>query len=383
MQRAHGLFLGDAVRPRLLDPRELSIDHGASAARARHRQSRHPHRRDGARSHARAATDEPTASVSSTSTSGKQLQADGARRRARRERLRNGAHSAQFQDRRVSPRTRQLQRQGRQISHGHGRRRSRAARFRCWKTCRRTTRTAPAAASCMSPWWLYKSSTPASSVSRAAITSNSAAAGACPAAAPVPDWNGSPAAAMARKFKEDARRYYGSLVYFAGRGEMIPNENSFCEIDPQVKDKWGIPVLRFHWQWSEHETRQAAHMQKTFARDHRSDGRQGAQPGRKRDGAKAIAPGGSIIHEVGGAIMGADPQDSVHNAWCQTWDVENLFLTDGALSRPTPTRIPRSPSWPSPGARPTTFSTACAARSSDGSPHHHQMGPGRRRVRGR
>jgi hypothetical protein len=55
------------------------------------------------------------------------------------------------------------------------------------------------------------------------------------------------------------RRYYGSFVHFSGRGEMIPNERSYCEIDPVVKDKWGIPVLRFHWEWSEHETRQAAH----------------------------------------------------------------------------------------------------------------------------
>src|ERR1700675_3985061 len=67
------------------------------------------------------------------------------------------------------------------------------------------------------------------------------------------------------KFKQDVRRYYGSLVWFDGRGEMIPNDKSFCEIDPLVKDKWGIPVLRFHWQWSEHELRQAAHMQRTFA----------------------------------------------------------------------------------------------------------------------
>jgi choline dehydrogenase-like flavoprotein len=49
------------------------------------------------------------------------------------------------------------------------------------------------------------------------------------------------------------------------------------------------------------------------------------------DGAKAIAPGGSIIHEVGGAIMGADPKVSVTNSWCQTWDVPNLFITDGAV----------------------------------------------------
>jgi choline dehydrogenase-like flavoprotein len=49
------------------------------------------------------------------------------------------------------------------------------------------------------------------------------------------------------------------------------------------------------------------------------------------DGAEAIAPGGFIIHEVGGAIMGADRQKSVTNEWCQTWDVKNLFLTDGAV----------------------------------------------------
>ena len=133
-----------------------------------------------------------------------------------------------------------------------------------------------------------------------------------------------------KKFKEDARRYYGSFVGFAGRGEMIPNENSYCEIDSSVKDKWGIPVLRFHWQWSQHETRQAAHMQKTFA------GIIDAMGGRLKDGpitdgSKAISPGGFIIHEVGGAIMGANQASSVTNQWCQTWDVKNLFLTDGAV----------------------------------------------------
>jgi choline dehydrogenase-like flavoprotein len=131
------------------------------------------------------------------------------------------------------------------------------------------------------------------------------------------------------RFKQDARRYYGSFVYFAGRGEMIPNEHSYCELDPQVKDRWGIPVLRFHWQWADHETRQAAHMQKTFAEIIEAmGGRVDGQP--ELDGRKAIAAGGSIIHEVGGAIMGADPKTSVTNAWCQTWDVKNLFITDGA-----------------------------------------------------
>jgi hypothetical protein len=133
-----------------------------------------------------------------------------------------------------------------------------------------------------------------------------------------------------RRLKEDMRRYYGSFVNFDGRGEMIPNEHSWCEIDPATRDRWGIPVLRFHWQWSEHETRQAAHMQKTFGQIIEAMG--GRVKGEvKTDGVQAIAPGGSIIHEVGGAIMGEDPKSSVTNRWGQTWDVKNLFVTDGAV----------------------------------------------------
>jgi choline dehydrogenase-like flavoprotein len=117
-------------------------------------------------------------------------------------------------------------------------------------------------------------------------------------------------------------------VYFAGRGEMIPNEDSFCEIDPSVKDKWGIPVLRFSWKWSDHETRQAKHMEESAAALIEAMGGKLRRPPRP-DGRDAIDQGGKIIHEVGGTIMGADPKKSVTNQWCQTWDVKNLFVTDG------------------------------------------------------
>ena len=130
-----------------------------------------------------------------------------------------------------------------------------------------------------------------------------------------------------RQFKEDARRYYGSFIGFAGRGEMIPNDDSFCDIDPAVQDKWGTPVLRFHWKWSDHETRQAAHMQRTFVDIITA---MGGKPGKPDPtGSAAIEAGGKIIHEVGGTIMGTDPKKSVTNQWCQTWDVKNLFVTDG------------------------------------------------------
>jgi choline dehydrogenase-like flavoprotein len=130
------------------------------------------------------------------------------------------------------------------------------------------------------------------------------------------------------KFKADARRYYGSLINFAGRGEMIPNEDSYCELDPYRKDAWGIPVLRFHFKWSDHEMRQAVHMQKTFADIIESMGGKVLNPPQS-DGSKAIGVGGSAIHEVGTTCMGSDPENSVLNQYCQAWEVKNLFVTDG------------------------------------------------------
>jgi choline dehydrogenase-like flavoprotein len=142
-----------------------------------------------------------------------------------------------------------------------------------------------------------------------------------------------------KKFKEDARRYYGSFVWFDGRGEMIPNDDCYCEIDPDVKDKWGIPVLRFHWKWDQHEIRQCAHMQKTFAQIVEAMGGKVVQPV-EMTGEKAIEPGGKIIHEVGTTCMGAKKERSVLNQYCQAWDVKNLFVTDGG---PFPSNADKNP----------------------------------------
>jgi choline dehydrogenase-like flavoprotein len=135
--------------------------------------------------------------------------------------------------------------------------------------------------------------------------------------------------AYGTRLKEEVRRYYGSFMWFDGRGEMIPNEESYCEIDPNVVDQWGIPVLRFHWKWSSHEINQAAHMVKTFAEIIDAMGGKPNGPV-ETDGNKVIAAGGQIIHEVGTCRMGDNPQTSVLNAHCQSWEVKNLFVTDGA-----------------------------------------------------
>ncbi len=131
------------------------------------------------------------------------------------------------------------------------------------------------------------------------------------------------------KLKEEARRYYGSFIGLSCRGEMIPNENSFAELDPEVKDKWGIPVMKWHWRWSDHERNMAKHAQSKFTEMIEAMGGK-ALLNPNAPGAKSIHNGGAIIHEVGGALMGSDPGKSVVNQWNQTWDVDNLFLCDGS-----------------------------------------------------
>jgi choline dehydrogenase-like flavoprotein len=132
-----------------------------------------------------------------------------------------------------------------------------------------------------------------------------------------------------KQLKDDYRRFYGATVGFAGRGEMIPNENSFCEIDPAVVDRWGIPVLRFHWQWTDHELKQVKHMHETFRSIIHEMGGTPMTPMPTAEQNYGIEPGGRIIHEVGCVRMGNDPKTSVLNSNCQAHDCKNLFVTDG------------------------------------------------------
>lgn len=141
--------------------------------------------------------------------------------------------------------------------------------------------------------------------------------------------------------KEACRSYYGTAIGFEGRGEMVPNEHSYCELDPSVVDQWGIPVLRFHWKWTNHEIHQARHMQQTFAQ---LIDAMGGTPlwttGPESDWG--IAAGGRIIHELGTTRMGANPATSVVNAHCQAHEVRNLFIADGG---PFVSQADKNPTW--------------------------------------
>ena len=144
------------------------------------------------------------------------------------------------------------------------------------------------------------------------------------------------------QLKADYRKYYGATIGFSGRGEMIPNDDCYCELEPTTVDKYGIPVLRFHWKFSEHEYNQAKHMQQTFRALIEAMGGKVFSPMPTRERGYNLAAGGTIIHELGGARMGADPSTSVVNGNCQAHDVKNLFIADGA---PFVSQADKNPTW--------------------------------------
>ncbi|HEY5491504.1 MAG TPA: GMC family oxidoreductase [Gemmatimonadaceae bacterium] len=145
-----------------------------------------------------------------------------------------------------------------------------------------------------------------------------------------------------KALKADYRRFWGATVGFSGRGEQIPNADCFCEIDPAVKDRWGIPVLKFHWKWSDHEHNQVKHMQQTFRKLIAQMGGEVFSPMPTKEQGYGISNGGSIIHELGTVRMGSSAGDSALNSNCQAWDCKNLFVADGG---PFVSQADKNPTW--------------------------------------
>jgi choline dehydrogenase-like flavoprotein len=142
--------------------------------------------------------------------------------------------------------------------------------------------------------------------------------------------------------KDDYRFFYGTDIGMAGRGEAVAREDNYCEIDPNVVDKYGIPVLRFNYKWSDYEIKQAKHMQDTFEEIIHALGGipNGTKPG--ADSNYGLAAPGRIIHEVGTVRMGNDPSKSALNSQCQAHDVKNLFVVDGG---PFVSQADKNPTW--------------------------------------
>jgi len=130
------------------------------------------------------------------------------------------------------------------------------------------------------------------------------------------------------KLREDVKRFYGAVMGISGRGESVPQYDNYCEIDPDTVDEFGIPVLRFHYNWTDYERNQAKHMHKTFEEIFDAMGAITLGDTPTAESEYGLAAPGQIIHEVGTTRMGDDPTTSVTNSYQQLHDAKNVFVVD-------------------------------------------------------
>lgn len=143
--------------------------------------------------------------------------------------------------------------------------------------------------------------------------------------------------------KDDYRYFYGAGFGMDGRGEALALESNYCEIDPSGKvDKYGIPILRFNYQWSDHEIKQAKHMQETFQEIMHKMGAEITWGIAGADTNYGLATPGRIIHEVGTVRMGNDRNKSALNKFNQAHDCKNLFVVDGGAFV---SQADKNPTW--------------------------------------
>jgi len=119
-----------------------------------------------------------------------------------------------------------------------------------------------------------------------------------------------------------------------GFGEVLPRWDNFVELDPSVKDIYGIPVVKIHMSDGENERAMIQDMG-----DSAGEMLEAAGAKNIRTYAHPSAPRWAL-HEAGIARMGADPKKSVLNQFQQTHDIKNLFVMDASGFTSNPCQNP-------------------------------------------
>ena len=127
-----------------------------------------------------------------------------------------------------------------------------------------------------------------------------------------------------KAYKKEVRDYAGAFINMGGFGEVLPRYENSVSIDPNVKDAWGIPVLKFDYNFGDNEKKMAEDMATTAKEMFEAAGIEIIGVDRE-----LLTPGWSI-HELGTSRMGNDPKTSVLNQFQQSHDVKNLFVVDGS-----------------------------------------------------
>ncbi|HKW96390.1 MAG TPA: GMC family oxidoreductase [Bryobacteraceae bacterium] len=128
-------------------------------------------------------------------------------------------------------------------------------------------------------------------------------------------------AGFGKSYKQSVKKRYPSFLEFSPYGEMLPNKNSFIDLDYEKPDQYGLPRARRHVAWGENDRKIFVEMQRWSREILEAAGAEFLSESKQPE----------TNHELGGCRMGADPRTSVVNADCRTHDVPNLYIVDGSV----------------------------------------------------
>src|SRR5712692_2285714 len=159
-------------------------------------------------------------------------------------------------------------------------------------------------------------------------------------------------------YRDFLAKYYTRHAAMVAQTENLPYADQTIDLDPNVRDAWGLPAPRLTYDWRRpNEVARVEFMMKKMEELGRAMG--AAQVWRG-----ALGPGAPGAHHEGGTRMGSDPKTSVVNRYGQSWDVPNLFVI-GSSTFPSMS-----------GFNPTLTIQALAYMSADAIVSRYKKSPG-------
>ncbi len=159
-------------------------------------------------------------------------------------------------------------------------------------------------------------------------------------------------------YRDFFAKYYARHTAIAGQIEDLPYAHQTIDLDPNVRDAWGLPAPRLTYDW-----RRPNELKRTGFVTAKME-----ELGRAMGGSlvwKAPeTPGSPGGHHEGGTRMGSDPKNSVVNKYGQSWDIPNLFMI-GSSTFPSMS-----------GFNPTLTIQALAYMSADAIVNRYRKSPG-------
>jgi gluconate 2-dehydrogenase alpha chain len=159
-------------------------------------------------------------------------------------------------------------------------------------------------------------------------------------------------------YRDYLAKYYARQAAMVAQTENLPYGDQTIDLDPNVRDQWGLPAPRLTYDWRRpNELARVEFMMKKMEE-------LGHAMGAAHVWRAPLGPGAPGAHHEGGTRMGSDPQTSVVNRYGQSWDIPNLFII-GSSTFPTMS-----------GHNPTLTIQALAYMSADAIVNHYKKNPG-------